>query len=237
MAFLFKQSNVEEVFTKINCIFLDYIILWWQEYRLSTRLPGSAGPINCLAFTEGGKFLASGGKCRYLRKEHHWRCVGDDEKLHIWDIDGKRPYQIISDELERWGQITCMKWLPGISNNGEVICFGTGRGLVLIYHRLKEAVSIYNKIEERNKLTVKQNKFKELSNTIVLPFNEPVESMDYDASKSRLALSSHTGKIKIFRLEKDGMNYLPWVSWDRWLKTFRDVGIFMEQKLEWYTGK
>jgi hypothetical protein len=85
-----------------------------------------------------------------------------------------------------------MKWLAGISNNGEVLCFGTGRGLVLIYHRLKE-----------------QKDFKELSNTSALPFNEPVESMDYDENKSRLALSSHTGKIKIFHLESNGMNYLP----------------------------
>lgn len=78
---------------------------------------------------------------------YHWQGVGDDEKLHIWDIDGKKPYQVISDELERWGQVTCVKWLPGISNNGEVLCFGTGRGLVLIYHRLKETVCIYNNIE------------------------------------------------------------------------------------------
>jgi len=73
--------------------------------------------------------------------------VGDDEKLHIWDIDKKRSHQVISDELERWGQVTCVKWLPSISNSGEVLCFGTGRGLVLIYHQLKEAVSIYNEIE------------------------------------------------------------------------------------------
>ena len=102
-----------------------------------------------------------------------------------------------------------MKWLPGISNNGEVLCFGTGRGLVLIYHRLKDAVSIYNKIEGGNILTIKQNSFKELSNTNVLPFNEPVESMDYDGNNSRLALSSHTGKIKLFQLEKNGTNHLP----------------------------
>jgi hypothetical protein len=101
-----------------------------------------------------------------------------------------------------------VKWLPDISN-GEVLCFGTGRGLVLIYHRLKEAVSILNKLKEGNILTLKQNSFKELSNTGVLPFNEPVESMDYDRNNSRLALSSQTGKIKIFHLEKNGMNYLP----------------------------
>lgn len=58
-------------------------------------------------------------------------------------------------------------------------------------------------------IMIKQNNFKELSNTSVLPFNEPVESMDYDRNESRLALSSHTGKIKIFHLEKNGMNYLP----------------------------
>jgi WD40 repeat protein len=135
--------------------------------------------------------------------------VGDDEKLRIWDINAKRSHQVISDELERWGQVTCVKWLPGISNNGEVLCFGTGRGLVLIYHWLKEAVCIYNKVEARNILTIEQNSFKELSNTSVLPFNEPVESMDYDKNKSRLALSSHTGKIKVFHLEKNGINYLP----------------------------
>ena len=34
----------------------------------------------------------------------------------------------------------------GISN-GKVLCFGTGRGLVMIYHWLKEAVSIHNKFK------------------------------------------------------------------------------------------
>lgn len=30
--------------------------------------------------------------------------------------------------------------------------------------------------------------------------------MDYDTNKCRLVLSSHTGKIKLFHIEKDGMN-------------------------------
>ena len=58
-----------------------------------------------------------------------------------------------------------------------------------------------------NILTIEQNSFKELSNTSVLPFNKPVESMDYDKNKSRFVLSSHTGKIKVFQLEKNGKNY------------------------------
>jgi hypothetical protein len=38
----------------------------------------------------------------------------------------------------------------------------------------------------------------------VLPFNEPVEAIDYDRNKCRLILSSHTGKIKLFQVEKNG---------------------------------
>jgi WD40 repeat protein len=32
-----------------------------QEYQLSARFKGSTGPINCLAFSQDGIFLASGG--------------------------------------------------------------------------------------------------------------------------------------------------------------------------------
>ena len=49
----------------------------------------------------------------------------------------------------------------------------------------------------------KQDQFKELSSTAAFPFNEPVEAMDYD-KKSKLVLSSHTGKIKLFHIEKNG---------------------------------
>ena len=43
--------------------------------------------------------------------------------------------------------------------------------------------------------------------------------MDYDGNNSRLALSSHTGKIKLFQLEKNGTNHLPWVvDIVHWLK-------------------
>ena len=45
--------------------------------------------------------------------------------------------------------------------------------------------------------------------TADLPFNKPVEAMDYDMKKRRLVLSSHTGKIKLFHIEKNGMNYFP----------------------------
>ena len=49
-----------------------------------------------------------------------------------------------------------------------------------------------------------QGVFKELSSMAVLPFNEPVEAIDYDRNKCRLILSSHMGKIKLFQVEKNG---------------------------------
>jgi hypothetical protein len=49
-----------------------------------------------------------------------------------------------------------------------------------------------------------QTTFKQLSSTAVLPFNEPVEAMDYDSNKCKLVLTSHTGKIKLFHVEKNG---------------------------------
>ena len=49
-----------------------------------------------------------------------------------------------------------------------------------------------------------QGTFRQLSSTAVLPFNEPVEAMDYDSSKSKLVLTSHTGKIKLFHVERNG---------------------------------
>ena len=38
----------------------------------------------------------------------------------------------------------------------------------------------------------------------MFPFNEPVEAMDYDRAKCRLIVSSHTGKINMFSVEKNG---------------------------------
>jgi|SRR5882757_288883 len=140
---------------------------------------------------------------------HH---IADDEKLHIWDVDKKQAYQVISDDLGRWGQVTCAKWLPGVSDSGNFLCFGTGRGLVLIYHQAKQAVRLlYFLLRRKNILTMDQGTFKELSNTAILPFNEPVEAMDYDRYKCRLVLSSHTGKIKLCQVEKNGTNHLPGV--------------------------
>ena len=39
-----------------------------------------------------------------------------------------------------------------------------------------------------------------------MPFNEPIEAMDYEWCKCKLVLSSHTGKIKLCQVEKNSKN-------------------------------
>ncbi|KAF8878985.1 hypothetical protein CPB84DRAFT_1852222 [Gymnopilus junonius] len=81
------------------------------------------------------------------------------------------------------------------SDHGNVVAFGTGRGLALVYQRAKEA-----------------ELFKELSSTSVLPFNEPVECMDYDCHRCRLVLCGHSGKLRMYTVEKNGTLNLVWMK-------------------------
>ena len=57
----------------------------------------------------------------------------------------------------------------------------------------------------RKALTMKQDQFKEMSSTAVMPFNEPIEAIDYNKNKGRLELSSHSEKIRVCHLEKNGV--------------------------------
>ena len=59
--------------------------------------------------------------------------------------------------------------------------------------------------------------------------------MDWDKNKGRLVLSSHTGKIKLFHLEKNGTNYFRW-GLRTLMNNYRDTNCIMEQELEWSPG-
>jgi hypothetical protein len=77
-----------------------------------------------------------------------------------------------------------------------------------------------------------QANFKQLSSTAVLLFNEPVEAMDYDSGKYKLVLTSHTGKIKLFHVEKNGTKKAT-LRIAMILKTlFRNRNINVDQELE-----
>ncbi|KAF8810955.1 hypothetical protein BYT27DRAFT_7090748, partial [Phlegmacium glaucopus] len=67
-----------------------------QQYQLVARLDGHKGPINCFAFNNNISLLASGG---------------DDEVVHVWDVNYFQSIQTIMDQNCRWGQITCLKFI------------------------------------------------------------------------------------------------------------------------------
>ena len=48
-----------------------------------------------------------------------------------------------------------------------------------------------------------------LSNLPVFAFNEVIECIDFDRSKSRLVICSITGKFKAFTVEKNGDYFRP----------------------------
>jgi len=116
-------------------------------------------------------------------------------------------------------KLSVMNWRDGVKSPvrsgclasptmGKSFVSGPGEGWSWFTTGSRKRYAFITKLKQGNILTIEQNSFKELSHTSVLPFNEPVESMDYDRNKSWLALSSHNGKIKVFHLEKNGMNYL-----------------------------
>jgi hypothetical protein len=55
--------------------------------------------------------------------------------------------------------------------------------------------------------------------------------MDYDGGKCQLVLTSHTGKIKLFHVEKNGMKKIT-LRMAMILTTFRNCNINVDQELE-----
>ena len=103
-----------------------------KHYRLVATLAGHSGPINAFSFNLNGSLLASGG---------------DDEEVQIWDLNVFRQFQTLADHSGTWGQITCIKFLKSngdLGPSGDLLCFGTGRGYLLLYHRQRRTVRTQN---------------------------------------------------------------------------------------------
>ncbi|KAF8817372.1 WD40 repeat-like protein, partial [Phlegmacium glaucopus] len=133
------------------------------------KFNGTKGPINCLSFNHNGELLASGG---------------DNETIRIWDIPTRKCRQIIEDHGKRWGQITCLVWLGGQSNEDlQPIAFGTGHGLTPML---------------------------ELASTRAFEPSDPVEAIAFDSTQSRLVVSSHHGHITLYELGEHGTMIMLW---------------------------
>ncbi|KJA19401.1 hypothetical protein HYPSUDRAFT_204618 [Hypholoma sublateritium FD-334 SS-4] len=55
-----------------------------------------------------------------------------------------------------------------------------------------------------------KEKFVELSNASILPFNEPVESLAFN--RNRVVISGHAGKVMLFQLDKNGTLIPVWTK-------------------------
>ena len=154
-----------------------------KRYRQVATLERHQAPVNCLAFAREGGVFASGG---------------DDQKVVLWDIKSFKPSQTLTDQNGRWGQITCLQFIEGPT--GEVLCFGTGRGSIVMFKRSKRSVSIRTQWYNMG-LNKKKGDFAEISNARVFPPSDSVECFDYCKINQRFVMTSHFGMVKMFRFD------------------------------------
>ncbi|KAF8873902.1 hypothetical protein CPB84DRAFT_1753121 [Gymnopilus junonius] len=87
------------------------------------------------------------------------------------------------DENQRWGQVTCLKFVNfEVSASTEWLCFGTGRGIFMVYRRPRKAGFIEH-----------------CSKRMFTP-GDSVESFEVDPNHQRIIMSSHNGNIKLCSL-------------------------------------
>uniref|UniRef100_A0A8H8CE81 Uncharacterized protein n=1 Tax=Psilocybe cubensis TaxID=181762 RepID=A0A8H8CE81_PSICU len=153
---------------------------WQENFAIfrTYKLP-SILPINTLLFSEDARLLISGG---------------DDETVYVLDTKTGECIQTLEDD--NWGQITTVVWgqqeLPN-RENGVVLCIGTGRGCLAL------VALDYDATEP----------FPVGANTSpVFAFNDSVEKMAFDKLNNRLAVTSHSGEIKVFAVNNTSLRLL-----------------------------
>ncbi|PPR03684.1 hypothetical protein CVT24_007690 [Panaeolus cyanescens] len=137
-----------------------------NRYYLTARLQDHRGAIGCLAFDDRCRILASGG---------------DDEVVKIWNLQTYECVQTLADQESQWGQITTIRFVNAGAGHNVFLCFGTGRGRLIIY--------------QQNRMGTL---FTQISNEAGFTSWDCVESICFSASKQRLVATSQSGKIKLF---------------------------------------
>ena len=196
-----------------------------------------AGPINTLAFALYAKFLASGGTCDSLMMVECWPAVcrqwpegpgmgyypqADPPSHQGWAgmMGADNLYSMVNHRFPQWHPLL-WDWKGthrDLSKNQRGSMWACQKNI-------------------RKALTMKQDQFKEMSSTAVMPFNEPIEAIDYNKNKGRLGLSSHSEKIRVCHLEKNGAKNFSGDSYF-WFSVVmsRDGPHVMEWELEWSQG-
>ncbi|KAI6105950.1 WD40-repeat-containing domain protein [Pisolithus croceorrhizus] len=90
-----------------------------SKYTLECHLSGHNDAILCLAVSNSGKTLASGG------------CDG----LRLWDLEKKVELRKPNQTQNPQDPITCIVWLTLKDDNKELLCGGTGLGYLFLWKK------------------------------------------------------------------------------------------------------
>ncbi|KAK0442622.1 WD40-repeat-containing domain protein [Armillaria borealis] len=107
---------------------------------------------------------------------------GDDQCVRCWEVNTGRCRQELNDD--RWAQVTALDFLQEDRhlNLSPILFIGTGRGVVSMYPF--------------------SNASKTSSMAKVFDFNDSVEVQALDSLNQRLAVASHSGRVKMFKIDR-----------------------------------
>ncbi|KAK0436312.1 WD40-repeat-containing domain protein [Desarmillaria tabescens] len=119
----------------------------------------------------------------------------DDETVKLWSTEKAICLQTLVNEGQGWGQITAMAF---IGSDGEWLIFSTGRGLVCIYGRAPGR--LYREMAAVPGTSAS---------------SDPVELLVFDRATQRLAVTSHFGEIRAYRIELQNFKATFRQEWSR----------------------
>ncbi|KAF9472479.1 WD40 repeat-like protein [Pholiota conissans] len=116
---------------------------------------------------------------------------GDDESIHVWNTTTyKHEFSFHNDQ---WGQVTALAWVfidAPIDDKCTILAVGCGRGCVCLVGVNKGRLS------------------RDAKTTTVFAFNDAVEAIAYDRINSKMAITSHSGQVKMFAVDKMSLKLL-----------------------------
>ena len=102
-----------------------------SAFEVKNKLSGHKGPILCLAATEDGKLLASGGKIALVPVISDSTHTGTDG-VKIWDLQKKKQLNGPTGAGTR-GATTALAWIARTDDPDEALFYGTQSGTLVCW--------------------------------------------------------------------------------------------------------